>query len=238
MLAKNYRNVARNALRGRWGVAFGTGLVATILGANSIFGNENKGGMRSINNAFDNGAVNAINVNLYLMMLYFILIWWFITLILGSSVKLGHVRFNKNLILNQSPQFSDLFSRFHMFGKALLLRLLMLIKILAWSLLFIIPGIIAVYRYAMAPYILEENPGMSVGNAIKHSKQMMVGNKWKLFCLQISFIGWVLLSICTCGIGILWVRPYYYAAEAAFFFEVSVGLWTRQQGNQNQNQFQ
>jgi hypothetical protein len=73
----------------------------------------------------------------------------------------------------------------------------------------------------MAPYILEENPGMPVNEAIRLSKEMMQGNKWRLFCVQISFIGWSLLSILTCGIGFLFLSPYISAAECAFFYDVS-----------------
>ena len=65
--------------------------------------------------------------------------------------------------------------------------------------LFIIPGLIATYRYAMAPYIMAEHPEMGIMEAIEASKQMMDGNKWSLFCLDFSFIGWMILSVLTSG---------------------------------------
>ena len=90
-----------------------------------------------------------------------------------------------------------------------------------WSLLFIVPGIIASYRYALAPYLMAENPDMGVMEAIARSKELMNGSKWRLFCLQLSFIGWSLLCVLTLGIGYLWLAPYQNAAEAAFYLEVT-----------------
>ena len=93
---------------------------------------------------------------------------------------------------------------------------------LLWSLLFIIPGIIAGYSYAMTSYILAENPEQTASDAIDRSKQRMSGNRWRLFCVQISFIGWEIPSaLLTFGIGSLWITPYKQAAIAAFYREVS-----------------
>ena len=86
-----------------------------------------------------------------------------------------------------------------------------------------IPGIIAAYRYSMATYIMAENPDMKAMEAIEASKQMMSGNKFRLFCLDLSFIGWDILGMITLGIGMLFVRPYQQAAKAAFYREVSEG---------------
>ena len=106
-----------------------------------------------------------------------------------------------------------------------MVRLLRSLYILLWSLLFIIPGIIAGYRYAMTSYILAEHPDMRAGDAISYSKEMMKGNKWRLFCLHCSFIGWGILCLFTFGIGNLWLLPYKQAAEAAFYREISEKRW-------------
>ena len=116
---------------------------------------------------------------------------------------------------------SDLFSQFHSFGKALGLRIVTSVLISLWSLLFVIPGLIAVYRYAMAPYILAENPDIGVMEAIDLSKQMMMGNKLRLFFLGLSFFGWMLLGVVTGGIALLWVAPYIEAAYTAFYLDIS-----------------
>lgn len=79
------------------------------------------------------------------------------------------------------------------------------------------------YTYAMTDYILAEHPDMAPGEVMKTSKAMMEGNRWRLFCLQFSFIGWMLLSSLTFGLGDLALRPYQEAAYAAFYREVSLG---------------
>lgn len=87
-----------------------------------------------------------------------------------------------------------------------------------WSLLFIVPGIVKHYEYKMIPYLLTENPEMTRKEAFAESKRLMKGNKWKAFVLDLSFIGWDILSLCTCGIlGIFYVNPYKNAAEAALY---------------------
>lgn len=87
-----------------------------------------------------------------------------------------------------------------------------------WSLLFIIPGIIKSYEYMMIPYLLADNPEMPYQEAFRLSKEMMNGNKWNAFVLDLSFIGWWLLSACTCGIlSIFYVNPYIYATRAELY---------------------
>ena len=94
---------------------------------------------------------------------------------------------------------------------------------LLWSLLLIIPGLIKSYSYAMTPYIMAEKPDMSVNDAITKSRQIMNGHKWQLFCLDLSFTGWMLLSMVTLGLGLIYVWPYYNAARAAFYREIKKG---------------
>lgn len=87
-----------------------------------------------------------------------------------------------------------------------------------WSMLFVIPGIIKTFSYAMVPYILVEMPSVGASEAIDLSKRMMRGYKWKLFVLNLSFIGWDLLNAFTFGIlGILFVEPYKATANAGFY---------------------
>ena len=100
-------------------------------------------------------------------------------------------------------------------------RLLRALYTFLWSLLFIIPGIVAGFSYAMTDYILAENPELTADEAITQSKTMMYGNRFRLFCLQFSFIGWDILATLAFGIGHLWLTPYKQAAYAAFYREVS-----------------
>lgn len=99
--------------------------------------------------------------------------------------------------------------------------------IFLWSLLFVIPGIIASYRYAMTPYILAENMDLSVMEAISESKRLMKGNKLRLFFMELSFLGWQILCVLTLGIASLWVGPYMEAAKAAFYREISENRYSQ-----------
>ena len=89
-----------------------------------------------------------------------------------------------------------------------------------WSLLFIIPGIIKSFSYAMTPFIIEEYPELTATEAIHRSRMMMRGHKFDLFWLLLSFIGWGILNIFTLGIGTLWLVPYMETSMAAFYGEV------------------
>lgn len=86
------------------------------------------------------------------------------------------------------------------------------------TILFIIPGIILAYSYRMVPYILAENPDMEATEVLKLSRSMMSGNKWKAFVLDLSFLGWIILSLFTCGIlAIFYTNPYMYATDAELY---------------------
>lgn len=143
-------------------------------------------------------------------------------LVVGSPIQLGLARVHLALTDGESPDVGTLFYAFRdQFFKALWLRVLRLLRILLWSLLLIVPGVIASYRYAMASYVMAENPGMSAGDALRESARMMEGNKWRLFCLRLSFIGYRLLSVITFGIVGIWLDPYVGQAEAQFYHQVS-----------------
>ena len=141
--------------------------------------------------------------------------------LIGSIIGLGYNRFNLNLIDREEEKISQLVSYFPHWKNAICLALLRFLYVFLWSLLFIIPGIIAAYNYSMSSYILTENPDMSASEALRRSKEMMDGNKWRLFCLEMSFIGWAFLCGLTMGIGYLWLLPYEKAAFTDFYREIS-----------------
>ncbi|GHT12744.1 membrane protein [Bacteroidia bacterium] len=117
----------------------------------------------------------------------------------------------------KSGLVEGLFAPFNTYGRTLGLSLLVAVYTYLWTLLLIIPGIIKHYSYAMAFYIAQDEPTLSAEQAIQKSMQIMRGNKAKLFCLDLSFIGWALLCVLTCGIGYLWLAPYVATARAAFY---------------------
>lgn len=93
-----------------------------------------------------------------------------------------------------------------------------------WSLLFVIPGIIKAYEYRLVPYIFAENPDMKYSDILAESSKLMKGNKWKTFVLDLSFIGWELLSLCTCGLlSVFYVDPYRLQTDAALYEAIKYG---------------
>ena len=121
---------------------------------------------------------------------------------------------------DSSEMVGDQFSVFNRYGRVLGTSLLMALYILLWCLLFIVPGIVKSYAYAMTPYVMNDRPDLDADDCIHESRMMMKGYKWKLFCLDLSFIGWAILCIFTLGIGLLWLQPYIEASHAKFYEEL------------------
>jgi len=140
-----------------------------------------------------------------------------VSLLISGPMALGLIICFVGFIRNEQLKLETLFDGFKNFSSALVLHLLIIIFIFLWSLLLIVPGIIASLSYSMAFYILNDNPEMGAKAALEESKKMMNGNKGKLFCLLLSFIGWFLLSICTLGIGFLWLTPYIQTSVTYFY---------------------
>ena len=143
--------------------------------------------------------------------------------ILGSIVGVGYAKYNLGLVDRTESGFEALFAYLPNWKTTTLTRLWKGLYILLGTILLVIPGLIMGYTYAMTDYILAEHPDMTPGEVMKCSKAMMEGNRWRLFCLQFSFIGWMILSSLTFGLGNLALRPYQEAAYAAFYREVSLG---------------
>ena len=119
-----------------------------------------------------------------------------------------------------SEMVGDQFNVFSKYGRVLGTSLLMMLYTLLWSLLLVIPGIIKSYSYAMTPYVMNDRPELDADDCIHESRVMMNGYKWKLFCMDLSFIGWAILCLFTLGIGYLWLQPYIEASHAKFYEEL------------------
>lgn len=230
LYSADFRRIARDGLYGRWGTAVGAGLMALLFGA-TIHGIEDIFSITVrlsdddsfIRVSFD--SFREIFQSPLAGLILLVIVWAVISLILGGAVTLGYAKFNLDLVADdrRDVYVSDLFSQFNRLWAGFCMRFLINLYVFLWSLLFIIPGIIAAYSYSMTPYIMVEHPEYGVNEAISASKEMMRGNRWRLFCLHISFIGWRLLCLLTCGIGFLWLNPYIEAANAAFYKEISTG---------------
>lgn len=104
------------------------------------------------------------------------------------------------------------------YGRVVVTMLFKDLLVFAGTLLLVIPGIILTYSFRMVPYILAENPDIEATEALRLSRDMMQGNKWNAFVLDLSFLGWFILTAFTCGIlGIFYVNPYYYATDAELY---------------------
>lgn len=121
---------------------------------------------------------------------------------------------------DSSEMVGDQFNVFGKYGRYLGVSLLYTLYVLLWSLLLIVPGIVKSYSYAMTPYIVHDRPDLDADDCIHESRMMMKGYKWKLFCMDLSFIGWAILCCLTLGIGFLWLQPYIEASHAKFYEEL------------------
>lgn len=231
--ASDFRAIARRALSGRWALGVVAGLIALVLGGVSSEGPKielnikesggsigfSLGGQSLISTDGEWGGILAGAVSGVFLAALVLGVLWFI---LGSIIRVGYARFNLELVdRRKEPELNALFGYFSHWKNVVLTALLEGLYVFLWSLLLIIPGIVAGYSYAMTGYILAEHPELTPGEALERSKEMMSGNRFRLFCLQFSFIGWSLLCALTLGIGNLWLTPYRQAATAAFYREVS-----------------
>jgi uncharacterized membrane protein len=139
-------------------------------------------------------------------------------ILLVPPLEFGLSVFYLKFYRERDTQIENLFCGFNMFGKVLAVYWLTTLYVFLWSLLFIIPGIVASYKYSQAMLILYDNPEITASEAIRRSGAMMYGNKLTLFIQDLSFIGWFILSVFPgFYIGFLWSIPYYYTARVAFY---------------------
>lgn len=141
-----------------------------------------------------------------------------ILLIVGGPITFGLSRTLLVVCRTKECKFDNLFDGFKEdFVGNLLLFLLQNIFIFLWSLLFIIPGIVKTFSYSMSYYIKADHPEYSWKQCIDESRRMMNGHKFRLFCLYLSFIGWIIVGAILCGIGTLWVNAYLQTAKTHFY---------------------
>ena len=140
--------------------------------------------------------------------------------VLQSVFVVGIISFCLNIACGRNSEITDFFDQFEHTGKFFLLSLVKNFFIFLWGLLLIVPGFIAYYRYSMAEYIIAENPDISISDAIKQSKEMMNGKKGKLFILDLTFLGWTILTAVTGGLAGLYAIPYIFMSRTLFYLNV------------------
>jgi uncharacterized membrane protein len=195
------RATAREKLKGNWGKSIITVVIYIILNALINSGSQIKS------------------------------IGWLVTIltfVLTGAWSAGLLTYFIHLVRKETLSVRLLFSQLSRLIPFFILLLLQVIYIILWTLLLIIPGIIASLRYSQTFYILIDNPDMKASDVINRSKEMMQGQKWKYFLLHLSFIGWYLLCILTLGIGLLWLMPYIYATQASFYEDLRLSYEEQQ----------
>ena len=140
-----------------------------------------------------------------------------------AIVSVGFSLFVINSVRKAQPVLGNLLDGFGMFPRVLFLIVLQVVFIFLWSLLFIIPGIIAAYRYSFAVYVMIDHPEMSAMDCLRESKRLTDGYKGQLFKLDLSFILWLLLTaIPVIGYVIqVYVTPYRETARVLYYEQIS-----------------
>lgn len=141
-------------------------------------------------------------------------------ILLIGPISIGLCSYTLHLVRNtdQKNKINPLLNGFrNSIGNNILVGLLATIFTALWSLLFIIPGIVKAIAYSQCYFIALEHPEYDANTCITESRKMMNGHKWEYFCLQFSFIGWMIVGLLCLGVGTLWVAAYMNAANAAFY---------------------
>ena len=275
--AADFRSSARTALAGRWGLAIGVFLLASLLGMSlgvsfpedSSLTVESEADLLGLldklrlaeKHLIENGVMDAAKYVIGSVIGLDVVLAWgtgviasiLIGLFVGAPVTVGYHRF----LLDFADRRSDvgvktLFSAFSTcYWRSICLKLLLgvlycgvgvvtaavlfVILTLAGilgSLLLVLAALAVIFaggvlllileiRLALCHYIMAEYPDLSAMDVIRNSNQLMKGNSWRYFCLQISFFGWMLATVCTCGVGMVALSPYMFAANTAFYSEIS-----------------
>ena len=139
------------------------------------------------------------------------------SILISGPMALGIMIFSLALARKEEVKFSQIFEGFQDYQRSLVAYLLVAVFVLLWTLLLIIPGIIASISYSQVFFILADDKSIRPMDALRKSKKMMDGYKVKFLCLGLRFFGLGLLCILTLGIGFLWLMPYSQVSLAKFY---------------------
>ena len=192
---------AKDQLRGNWGIAIGGVLLASIfIDFDFIYNIAERFGLEKV--------TLSVSVNL-------------LSIFLGGVISTGLCKLLLNIATKrEKPNVENIFSYFDIYLKTLGLNILISIAVIIGFILFIIPGIIVALMFSQAFFILAEDRSKSIKECLSESAEMMKGYKWEFFVLEVSFIGWWIVSALTLGIGGLWVAPYQKVTETNFYLNL------------------
>lgn len=240
MYAANFREIARKALKGKWKKMAWLVFLAAILGANVGVAGLSFGNVNADLNGMQNSVASSSSLDMISGVISAVVA--LLLVFLGCWVRIGLHGLGCRVLDGEKPKVSMLFVRgiyWKSVGMSLMRALLVLLWFVPYGIVvymagnpgmgedasvllvlfaypLIIPGVIASFRYAMADYILYNHPEMGVMEILRESKRLMHGRKGKLFGLQLSFIGWILLCIAPLYVGLM--------ASVPFAFNASQGV--------------
>ncbi|KMQ00976.1 membrane protein [Bacillus cereus] len=239
-MIRNLKKAALNSLDGKWGVSIGGsalyyfvptlsasaiasfiflifGLFIGVIGLDVFF----------IYSIGGQPQVDPTTLVLLILSYFFIgLICFFIYSVIQGIFNYGYFVFTLRLGKNEDAKVDDVFVGFRKNNlfRSMKLGVLQAIFLFLWSLLLIVPGIIKYFSYSMAYYILIENPDYTASEALRESKRIMKGHKFKLFVLWLSFIGWFLLTafigMFTFNLSFIFISPYYNTTVSHFYLDL------------------
>ena len=213
---KELKDNAKQYLRGNWGWAIIVFLITAII----------VGIFTGAGHWLDETYINYDGTNIFYQFaspIGSILLW--IGSFIGLSRNIAFLELRDDQ--KEEKPYMAAFSVFteNRFGPELINFVLVSIFTFLWTWLLIIPGIIKAYSYSMTPYIVKDmvasDKQVGATDGINASKELMKGHKMALFIFDLSFLGWNILAAITCGIGYLWVTPYYQTAKANFYRRIA-----------------
>ena len=188
-----FKSKAARSLKGNWQTALIVSFIAALPSTiNSLLRSTQ---LPEVSAVFSYEELVAASKLISMNTVWLIVIVGLLTFIVTPMLSVGCYNYFIRRIQGEELGVAGVLSRRTVFLRALWLYVYMYARIFLWSLLLIVPGVIAALRYAMAPYFLAENPELTAGEAINKSKEAMADKKFSLFMLMLSFIGWALMAM-------------------------------------------
>ena len=196
-------------------------ILAALTSGSSMTGSSNQIKNNAESLPLDNEQVAQIMAFIAAAALIFAIVWCLLRIFVLNELEVGCYSFLKKNI-SEPVTLECLKEGFADYKRTLTTMFLRDAYLALWFCLLFVPGLIKTYSYMMVPYIIIDEPDLSPKEAITRSREMMNGHKWRAFLLDLSFIGWALLSIVTCGlVGLFYAEPYRRSARAALYLELS-----------------
>lgn len=222
MYSKDFKKLSLNQLRGKWGSVIVAMLCSMLCSMLIVFAISMLAQIpANVSALLQNDSLNLFSVGFNILSGIFSIVIFLVTIVVSACITYGIANYMLHFVRNGETNISYIFSGFsygiNTIKRSVILWILMEVFTFLWSLLFIIPGIVASISYSQAFFILADNDSISPREAIRLSKKMMQGYKWRMFCLGFSFIGWILLCSLTFGIGFIFLMPYIQTAFTNFY---------------------